>query len=65
MHNRKEIPGTCIILTSGNEKVTRFRQYDDDVTELMGNGLCVGAKVAEEFTQGICKLKGHFSCMFY
>jgi hypothetical protein len=40
MRNRNEIPVTCIILASGSEKVMRFRQYDNDVTELMGNGLC-------------------------
>jgi hypothetical protein len=65
MHNRNEIPVTCIILASGSEKVTRFRQYDDDVTELMGNGLCIGAKVATEFAEGSCKLKGRVSCTFY
>jgi len=60
MHNRNEIPVTCIILASGSEKVTRFRQYDDDVTEL-----CIGVKVTIEFAQGSCKLKGRFSCIFY
>jgi len=67
MHNRNEIPVTCIILASGSEKVTRFRQYDDDddVTELMGNGLCVGVEVTIEFAQGSCKLKCRFSCTFH
>jgi len=65
MHNRKEIPVTCIILASGNEKVRMFRQYNDDVTELMSNGLCIGVKVAAEFAQCSCKLKGRFSCVFY
>jgi hypothetical protein len=52
MHNRNEIPLTCIILASGSEKVKRFRQYDNDVTELMGNGLCIGVEVTTEFAQG-------------
>jgi len=65
MHNRNEIPVACIILASGSEKVTRFRQYDDDVTELMGNGLCIGIEITIEFAQGSCKLKVRFSCMFY
>jgi hypothetical protein len=65
MHNRNEIPLTCIILASGSEKVTRFRQYDNDLTELMGNDLCIGVKVIIEFAEGSCELKGRFSRMFY
>ena len=65
MHNRNEIPVTCIILASGCEKVTMFHQYDDGVRELMGNGLCIGVKITNRIRPVSSKLKGHFSCILY
>lgn len=64
MHNRNEISATCIILASGKENATSFRQYEDDVREIMGNGLFMGVSVTNRI-QGSYKLEGRTTCVLH